>query len=231
MLLSKECTYVAVHRPEKFLGMLRDIFDNGNRQPFSEEKFMKELKVTPVLCQSGEKLPLSTVYLPFPKLKNRYKDFAKHENFPFLFLPPFPRDNEDNFLGWSFLGLKDEDTVDFRLNILKYIKKEYSDPSYLEDPTQIIRLYQLIENACVEGSDSAKNQKTIRQTFIKDSLILIPKTVNNKGCWVSPEKCLLDAPNLFNVVCALQCCYEEAFSKSVFKISLITEFFSTILKV
>ncbi|RFU29542.1 hypothetical protein B7463_g6794, partial [Scytalidium lignicola] len=231
MSFSEECSYVANYRPNKFLGMLRDAFEHGDQDPFEDDDFVEQLQATQVLCKSGEKFPLSETYLPIPKLVKRCKGFTDCDSFPFLLLPPFAGDKEDGFLGWSFLDLDREDDIGFRLSILKHIKRENPDPTYLEDSTKLLRLYQLIETACLEASDASEEREEIQEIFNQDSLIFIPKIADEEACWASPSQCILDAPIPFNMAYALQSSYEEAFDEPTFDMSLVFNFFSLTLGV
>lgn len=143
--LSKECLYVAEHRPEKFLGFLVENWRETD-ETMASYRLRKDLSELDVLCESGRKCSLEKTYLPIAEHQEARKFFEDGEFFPWLYIEDSLRDDETKFsklqvlvneLDFGFHALE----IDFYIDILDHIFFANEDASKLTRETRVYDLY------------------------------------------------------------------------------------------
>lgn len=160
-LLMEKIRSFANEHPESFLEYLRIAWERDGAQATKRLGALASLKSTPVICEDGERRPLSTTYLPERELLFlRGKYMLPDEVFPFLKLQkPWTRDS------WAFLeshlGVGAQESLDFYLDILKAIQDATSGEEHLEFPRRVLELYLRIAALCgLDGEEGGATQQT-----------------------------------------------------------------------
>ncbi|RYP79682.1 hypothetical protein DL769_002822 [Monosporascus sp. CRB-8-3] len=235
--LSGECKYIAEHCPEMFLGYLREAWQEEENLVMSNESALQALQQTKALCLSGEKVPLSNAYLPWPKLREACSRYIRAEDFPFLQLPE-PISEISILLDWAFLtnrlGAGSKDDLEFRLRLLGCIQGSANDPATGDVPLRIADLYQYIKNACMESQQPKALRDRTRQFFEEEAGIWISYLhgeYRGQTEWVSPSECLWDAPDNMISMKPLKPLYQAAFAGTRFDLDELEGFFHKVLQV
>lgn len=152
--LSPECYYVAKHRPEKFVGLLRfNLLTEGisfSTYPILQEK----LEQVEVLCQDGHMTPLWKTYLPLPDLREECNKFLTgSHSFPFVKLEDKISRDTYQALNWDFLinlaGVGVERDLDFYLHILEHLRVSAQDGN---TGARVVDLYVMIYSKFTQHS-------------------------------------------------------------------------------
>ncbi|RYO85251.1 hypothetical protein DL766_000105 [Monosporascus sp. MC13-8B] len=235
--LSEECKYIAEHRPEMFLGYLRQAWLKEEIIVTSNESALQALQQIEVLCLSGKKVPLSNAYLPLPKLREACSRYIRVEEFPFLQLPN-PIDEANLLLDWTFLtnklGVGPEADLEFRLRLLSCIQESVNDPLAGDMPLRITDLYQYIKNACTESQQPKPLQDRTRRFFEEEAAIWISYSHGEymgQTEWVSPSECLWDAPDNMVSMKPLKPLYQAALAGTRLDMDELEGFFRKVLQV
>lgn len=145
--LSKECLYVAEHRPEKFLGFLVENWRQTDHETIMESfNLISDFWELEVLCESGRKCSLRKTYLPIAAHQEARKFFEDGEFFPWLRIEDSLRNEETKFSELQALAKELEfgfpaSDVTFCLDILDYIFFANEDASKLTRETRVYELY------------------------------------------------------------------------------------------
>jgi len=159
--LSVECLDTAHTRAAEFLGFLGNLWPFEGDIVLTTAPLLTALKETKVLCINEKMENLRDTYLPLKPLLDVHRHFLGDEYFPFIQLSELFGQDEVSHL-WSFLvrslGVGNEDTVSFRLKLMRFLKKANRDAETLDDPSRVIDLYQSID-ACSRISQNRETEK------------------------------------------------------------------------
>ncbi|KAJ6128191.1 hypothetical protein N7471_009408 [Penicillium samsonianum] len=203
--LSLAWDYVAKFRPEKLLGLLQHLWSSEGGTLRKNDDLKQLIRETDAKRLCGMKLPgqcqLDQTYLPLPNLLEQRSRFLKsNERFPFLELEG-TLSVEQLSSKWIFLHtelcVKQDDNVEFLLDILRWLKETNPYATSIEDYERICRLYGAI-NAKYLGSESQLVMRNyIKTTFEDGKYIYVPKLDEDDddfAVWASPERCLWEGP-------------------------------------
>ncbi|KAJ6036119.1 hypothetical protein N7540_000398 [Penicillium herquei] len=143
-------------QPQSILKGLKHVW-NSRPKVLHDDSTKRMLQATDAsqLCHTRipQKCRLNETYLPLPHLKEQCAQFMeKDEVFPFLKL------DVDEINSWLFLhtelGVKNDDNIEFLLDILKWIKISNSKSGRIKDPGRISRIYSTISTkfVCAGGN-------------------------------------------------------------------------------
>lgn len=149
--LSSECYYVARHRPDKFVGLLRFKWLTDD-EVFLVETLQKKLKEVEVLCHDNQMRPLSETYLPLRDLREECTRFLTSSHaFPFVKIEDEISRETYQAFDWDFLidyaGVRAEDDVAFYLAILGQLCESAPESS---TASRVVDLYSMIYTKFVQ---------------------------------------------------------------------------------
>lgn len=159
--LSLAWNYVAKFRPEMLMGLLHHLWSSEGGTIRKNDDMKHLIRQTDAKRLCGIELPgqcrLDQTYLPLPNLLEQCSRFLKsNESFPFLELGG-TLSVEQLSSKWIFLHtelcVKQNDDVEFSLDILRWLQETNPDASSIEDYERIYKLYGAI-NAKYLGSES-----------------------------------------------------------------------------
>jgi hypothetical protein len=159
--LSPAWNYVAEFRPEKLLGLLQHLWGSEGGAVRKNDDMKRLIRQTEAKQLCGMELPgpcrLDQTYLPLPNLLEQCSRFLKsNERFPFLDIGG-TLSVEQLSSKWIFLhtelGVKQDDDVEFSLDILRWLQEANPEASSIDDYERIYKLYGVI-NAKYLGSES-----------------------------------------------------------------------------
>ncbi|KPM35964.1 hypothetical protein AK830_g10614 [Neonectria ditissima] len=187
--LLANCLAMEEEDPEEILPYLRASWHRISPRTEQARSQMEELKEIRVPCEKGLKWRLSKSYLPTRKLRflsRRY--MLEEEEFPFIELEE-PLKGGEGVGTWDFLqsgfGVKANDDLDFYVDILYFIRRQYSNVfKGLEFPRRILELYLRIHAACSSSGDFPGAQHKVRALFEEHELVLTDSS------WIKPSMCL-----------------------------------------
>ena len=163
--LSAECLDTARTRHTEFLGLLGHLWPLEVDIVLANPPVLRELRQTPVLCINGESAQLRDTYLPLQPLLDVHKRFLGSEHFPFIQSSELSGQDQVPHL-WSFLvknlGVGFVDNVDFRLQLMKYLKGANPDAEILSNPSRVVDLYQSLDACLRMSQDSEAKARKIR---------------------------------------------------------------------
>ena len=173
--LSSECYYVAKHRPEKFLGLLRH-----HRLTASEDEdtpewciMSEKLEKVEVLCHRNRMVPFSETYLPLSHLQETCCRFlTEHHEFPFLKIKDTISRENCISLKWDFLidfaGVSAEEDLAFYLAILGQLYDSAEDDQI---GIRVVHLYSMIytkyANVQLDSRDAERETRNAQKEQIK----------------------------------------------------------------
>jgi hypothetical protein len=151
--------------PAGFLDFLQVAWERDGAEALKNPSLISELKATQVLCEGGEKRPLSETYLPSRELVFIHRRYmVEDESFPFIKFPG-PLTPDEVHGRWAFLqlhlGVGAKDSLDFYLEILISICRQ-SGRSVLEFPRRILDLYRRIDDVCAASDNEAETRDKVR---------------------------------------------------------------------
>jgi hypothetical protein len=168
--MTTACTYVAQHRPEKFLGLLRINWKrHGLHLERKDSAIIEDLGWIPVLCKGpGINLqPLNSTFLPLGELVTVCDRFMLDgEFFPWLELET-PLSNNAAPTEWrhlaSVFGLGyDRELLDLALKVLKCIVEANSLAEDLRQPERMLKLYEYLQDRVHESRHRGACREKIR---------------------------------------------------------------------
>lgn len=230
--ISDEVLHVAEHLPERFLGLLHHLWSYEGEQVRASRALCCQLGALQVLCEGGEKHPLSRAILPTPQLKSlaaRYLRLRVGENLPFLKLPMTLWDG--NILEWKFLehlGVTGDDNLEFYLDMVGCIvDKSFETNRHPEQPYRILDLYKAIHWKCITSANPEGDREHIRHSFHDIPGVYVSAKQDGDVIyhWDSPEDCLLKAPADLLHKPPVDTLYEHVFGKSVGDLETVKQFF------
>ncbi|KAK8875288.1 hypothetical protein PGQ11_005802 [Apiospora arundinis] len=203
--LSDACRYIAAHRPERFMGFLKENWTNESHRFDRDSNTLQELGKISVLCERGDKtgvFALENTYLPLDTIRGLCDRFLrKDEMFPFLRLET-PVSDETLPLEWIgldkifHLGIKELDLVDFALDILKTIQSCNDNAASLDTPKRVLDLYIFLQGKVLESGNQEETQDKIRSYFENEIYtIYVPQYGSRFARWADPYQCVWQAPN------------------------------------
>lgn len=247
--LSKECLYVAAHHADKFLGYLRNGWDQESKDIKSSSSLTAQLSKIVVPCHGGKTVAIERTYLPLPNLKHQWEKFSRgSENFPFLKLDKEVT-RETYVKDWGFLvsslSVGVEDNTKFYLYVLLYIMSQQKVEE-IDDSSRIFELYGAIYGKYLEASND-ENKELIRYVpnsgsaifesicslFLYDrnvfqglKLIYVPKSKYRASVHMSSNDCVWDGPESLSIKAPLLALYRAMPIKNL---STITLFITDVL--
>lgn len=147
--------YIAQHRPEKFLGVLKSHWSQWQREEdmisaVDKPEYRRKLQETQVLCEGNILRKMTHAYLPLPELRAKCAEFLGNESSAVPFLKLEETLDESNQADWIFLhspfGIRVHDDIKMYLDILKDIQKSTGDRP--PDVTKVIELYRVLHTKC-----------------------------------------------------------------------------------
>jgi hypothetical protein len=147
--------YIAKHRPEKFLGVLKSHWSQWQREedmisPVDWPEYCRKLQETQVLCEGDVLRKMAHAYLPLPELRAKCAKFLGNESSAVPFLKLEETLDESNQADWMFLhssfGIRVHDDIEMYLDILKNIQNLKGDRSL--DVMKVLELYLILCNKC-----------------------------------------------------------------------------------
>ncbi|GLA57778.1 hypothetical protein AtubIFM55763_003057 [Aspergillus tubingensis] len=192
--LSPECTFIAEHHPEKFVGFLVKNwkFDSAL---LGKRKLIDELLKLKVVCESGSSYSLGETYIPIPEISYLRKFLRDEDDFPWLktdssWLPEL--NDMAKALGFGY----PKSELEAYLRALQSIK-ESSDGNHTT-PDEIERVYDLYARIQAQYSESStpdSYRPILRTAFASKNLIHVPNMDDEGGpYWESSDNCLWEAP-------------------------------------
>ncbi|KAK4233160.1 hypothetical protein C8A03DRAFT_19708 [Achaetomium macrosporum] len=233
------CRYVAQHRPEKFLGLLRANWElDGLQYEGRESAIIWDLGQVLVLCEGpGINLrPLNSTYLPIGELVALCDRFMlDREFFPWLKLED-PLSNDTAPTEWRHLasafGLGyDRRLLDFTLVALKFILDANPNPMTLEQPERMYKLYGYLQVKVDESDDGPACREQIRSIFASQRSIFVPRCDVLDAAWVKPTECLWSAPLTMRSKFTIASVCSDTFSIGHINLHLLEAFFVSTLGV
>jgi hypothetical protein len=146
--------YIAQHRPEKFLGVLKSHWPQWQREDMisavDRPEYRQKLQEMQVLCEGNALRQMTHAYLPLPELRAKCAEFLGNESSAVPFLKLEEALDESNQADWMFLhssfGIRVHDDIEMYLDILKAIQESTGDR--LPDVTKVIELYRILHTKC-----------------------------------------------------------------------------------
>ncbi|KAK3684086.1 hypothetical protein B0T22DRAFT_385008 [Podospora appendiculata] len=239
--LSVACRYVAMFRPEKFVGLLQAVSEHDAakwEELEGNEKLLHALNLTEVPCKfEGIGRELGVIYLPVKPLEELCGRFMlEDEFFPWLRLEgnptfyTFPRE-------WEALGKRfglgyNVSPVKFALDVLSWVSYDNSYAKDLKNPARIYELYIHLQAKVRESRDPSDCQKEILSQFTQEHSIFIPGGGTDSATWALPEECVWEAPIQLRAKHSLVPLYSATFGhKFATDRSTLANFFSSTLKI
>ncbi|PYH67489.1 uncharacterized protein BO88DRAFT_416453 [Aspergillus vadensis CBS 113365] len=192
--LSPECTFIAEHHPEKFVGFLVKNwkFDSAL---LGKPKLIDELLKLKVVCESESSYSLGETYIPVPEISYLRKFLLDEDDFPWLktnnsWLPEL--NDMTKALGFGY----PKSELEAYLRALQSIK-ESSDGNHTtpNETERVYDLYARIQAQYSESSTPDSYRSILRTAFASQKLIHVPKMDDEEGPYrESSDNCLWEAP-------------------------------------
>ncbi|KAK0610737.1 hypothetical protein B0T14DRAFT_487161 [Immersiella caudata] len=223
---SPEVAHVAASMPEKFLGLLQSIWQEGDHK---SEELLDELRETQVICEGGQKVALKNAILPLPPLKQicaRYTDNI--DGVPFLKLESAVTDGDTK---WQFLDdlfVLREDELQLYLNILDVVAEVASKEVR---PASICDLYASIQKSFESSFDPHGDEDIIRDFFETSKVLFVPVS---EGCFWSTldEDFLTGGPSDMKGKYSIDSIYAERYGRTgVADMQALSVFFRDTLEI
>ncbi|KXX74826.1 Autophagy-related protein 9 [Madurella mycetomatis] len=240
--LSEAVTYVAVHRPEMFLGLLEYLWKYEGSQLAKSVTLRDQARgISAVnLCNRPELLrdhvvSIKDTWLPLPSLKTQCRRFMEEsEPFPFLKFEDTTSEEEPT-TKWMFLhshlSVGRDDNVDFLLSIAYWIKEANPSPSSASLHERVLSLYTAIDARCHSAVHPQCQRDSTRAHFKSFENIFIPEDDEEEALWVGPDVCLWDAPQNTALKCPLEYLYGSVLGTPPDQMKLLERFFKHTLSV
>ncbi|KAF4434911.1 hypothetical protein FACUT_7571 [Fusarium acutatum] len=208
--LSSDFLHIVSQSPDKLLDLLEHLLSKDKVELSSESAIISEIRQLSVsnLCDVEFTFKLQDAWLPLKTLTDIVESYMEQpDQFPFL------RSIQDDTGGidtkWNFLSahvlVGKEDNLDFRLQILRSIRR--SDPE--KDPNRQLRkvldLYSSIYAEFTASGKMTTDREKLRNLFDESGVVYL----NGEELeWPSPSSCLWDAPPDMVTVRSLKSCYD-----------------------
>ncbi|KAM0556994.1 hypothetical protein ACHAPJ_005673 [Fusarium lateritium] len=231
--LSEACYYVAENRPEMFIALLYDRWQEELKHFKGNPPLLEKLKDIEVLCQGGYMVSLHNTYLPLPYLTSQASIFLIEAKFPFLQLEG-PLESKLNDRTWCSLARELEigtkDNLEFFLDILSTIRDtNIKHDSYLE---RVLSLYNKLYGMYLQTFVfKARFIETIRERFNDEALICVPDTETRDFSWACATECLWEAPSCMESAYPLKARMQSAFTEGPTEFSALESFFSNLVAI
>ncbi|KAL5608429.1 hypothetical protein FOBRF1_008926 [Fusarium oxysporum] len=218
--LSDVFLYISEHRSEKFLGLFEHLWLHEKSSLVTNRTLRSKIEDLPAknLCGVDYSLKLKEAWLPLKALRelvDRYMEYP--EQFPFLKLEESDT-TEQIGSKWHFLSdyfsVSKDDSVDFLLQILRYIQRSCPEPSSDSQARKVFDLYVAIYAKLTVTSDGPDARRKITQFFNKGG-VLDPN--QNDPKWTSSPLCLWTAPPDMVMFHSLGASYMERMDNEKFR--------------
>lgn len=165
--LSDVFLYIFEHRSEKFLGLFEHLWLHEKSSLVTNRTLRSKIEDLPAknLCGVDYPLKLKEAWLPLKALRelvDRYMEYP--EKFPFLKLEESDT-TEQIGSKWHFLSdyfsVSTDDSVDFLLQILRYIQRSCPEPSSDSQARKVFDLYVAIYAKLTVTSDGPGARRKI----------------------------------------------------------------------
>ncbi|KAK1624073.1 hypothetical protein BDP81DRAFT_502426 [Colletotrichum phormii] len=188
--LEYDAQYIQKHRPDKFMECLLQL--NGAQDEVLSSDTITCLRETKVLCRGNRQIPLKKAYFPVKRLERRVVQFLE-ENifFPWIWVKETEVVEEITpkwkpLLSDLNVGRPNSD-LEFALTMLKYSKEAFSPSLNSTSVARLFELYQHIQMQYTESKNRVAAAESIR------FCVFVPVS-SKKVLWVSPDKCVWNAP-------------------------------------
>ncbi|KAK3370805.1 hypothetical protein B0T24DRAFT_554720 [Lasiosphaeria ovina] len=201
--LSAACRYVAAHRPDKLVGMLREGWERACGEVISGEveAMARELRAVRVPCRSGDVTglrPLGEAFLPLADLVALGDRFLRRGDFfPWLALDA-PLSHDTRPLEWEALGAEfglgfERDLVGFGLAVLRCVVKSNPKRTAMVEQQRVLDLYEYLHAKVGESGSPEPCRERIRKAMRLEPCILYP-LADGTHEWTKLEDCVWEAP-------------------------------------
>ncbi|KAH6986493.1 hypothetical protein BKA56DRAFT_670643 [Ilyonectria sp. MPI-CAGE-AT-0026] len=195
--LSDTFLHVFEHRPDKFLGLFEHLWLHEKTNLLRNRTLRSKIENLSArdLCGVDFSLKLKETWLPFTHLRDSVVRYMEHpEQFPFLKFEE--SEMAQQFAArWTFLNeyfsVGKHDSLDFLLEILRYIERSCPVPSSIRQTQKVFDLYVAIYAKLKVADDEPGAQRKIRE-FFKAKGIIAPD--DKESAWTSSPSCLWVAP-------------------------------------
>ncbi|RGP70137.1 hypothetical protein FSPOR_4249 [Fusarium sporotrichioides] len=237
LTISSAFRYIEEHRPDRLLGALSRAWNVEKTNAIPSGQLIDELRDMEVPCKGQGEFsslePLSTTYLPLPELEGKYARYAEDEDFSFLDLGE-PITSSTYTVKWDFLveylGVGHTDDLCFYLDILTAIRYGNAAAAVRRN-SRILDLYEVIYTRCREADGFLDAYAEARTVINQGDLVYIPAHGSRSATWVSPDKCLWDAPEKMQTVYPLEHLYRTTFRRPKEELDILRQFFKMTLGV
>ena len=150
--LSHEFMYLAQARSNRLLGTMKHGW--SSYRPQLSDVVTEQLKKCSVLLENGTRAPLSSTFLPLPKMKALVKGLHIAAQFPFIAMSEILKDEER--FEWEFakvLGIGMEDNLTFYVAALDAYKASKLENKSIWVSQELLVIYQGIQSRCDEDPD------------------------------------------------------------------------------
>lgn len=161
-----ELRYLQIHRPEKFLGAIREYHAASPLSPDLTRKLRQEK----VLCKNGVLCDLKSSYFPTIELEQRVKQYVgSAPSFPWLLIHDAPSDEAHRIIPEAWRSLLDAlevgvpaDDVQFALEMLLHVCLQISADPSLDTVKKLFALYGHMATRLSEAEDRDRTEELIR---------------------------------------------------------------------
>ncbi|KAF5968145.1 hypothetical protein FBULB1_10851 [Fusarium bulbicola] len=228
--LSSDFLHIVSKSPGKLLGLLEYLLSKSDVELSYESAIVSEIRQLSAsnLCDVEYAFKLQDTWLPLKALTDIVETYMEH---PGLF--PFLRSIQDGtgVIGtkWNFLSeyrlVGKEDNLDFRLEILRSIRR--SDPN--KNPTRqlqkVLDLYASIYGQLSASGEMTTDREKLRNFFDESGVVYFD---GEELEWISSSCCLWDAPPDMVTMRSLKSCYDVQASSAEAGSALHSIFFETL---
>ncbi|KAK0705957.1 hypothetical protein B0T26DRAFT_679718 [Lasiosphaeria miniovina] len=218
VVLSAACRYVAAHRPDKFVGVLREGWEGAYGKMISgeAEAMARELRAVSVPCRSGDVTglrPLGEAFLPLADLVALGDQFLRRGDFfPWLALDA-PLSHGTRPLEWEALGAEfglgfERDLVGFGLAVLRRVVESNPKQTAMVEQQRVLELYEYLDAKVGESGSPEPCRERIRKAMRLEPCILYP-LADGTHEWTKLEDCVWEAPVYLWEKCSLQNAYAD----------------------
>ncbi|KAF5556276.1 hypothetical protein FNAPI_5799 [Fusarium napiforme] len=208
--LSADFLHIISESPDKLLDLLAHLLSKGEVELSSESAIISELRQLSAsnLCDVGFMAKLQDTWLPLKTLTCIVEAYMEQpDHFPFL------RSIQDDTGGigtkWNFLSeyllVGKEDNLDFRLEILRSIRRSAPKKDPIRQFLKVLCLYTSIYAQVIASGEMTTDREKLRDFFDESGVVYL----NGEELeWVSSSSCLWDAPPEMVTMRSLKSCYD-----------------------
>ncbi|KAI7767275.1 hypothetical protein LZL87_009677 [Fusarium oxysporum] len=208
--LSAEFLHILSKTPDKLLDLLEHLLSKGEVELSSDSTIVSEIRQLSArnLCDVEFTPKLQDTWLPLESLADIVECYMEQpQQFPFL------RSIRDDIGGidtkWNFLSkhllVGKEDNLDFRLEILRSIRRSGPEKDPNRQFQKVLDLYTSIYAKLTASREKTGDREKLRAFFNESGVICF----NREGLeWTASSSCLWDTPTDMLTMRSLKSCYD-----------------------